>query len=171
MLVPSVTRTCDHDHGSIMGDDLSSIVSAGEELGRMSTILFKQFHKPSPLLQHTSTSRSHGSQEMLIAKQLEIETVACYFLSCKECALSAQATDLRGLGLALNTHGSVCSCEPVLVLGGAHDQADSGIDVPRQCPDSPAIARCSEIPSVPKKRIGCATLHTSTDILRNRAVE
>jgi hypothetical protein len=60
-----------------------------------------------------------------------------YFLSCKQCAFSAGATDLRGLGSQLNTHGSGCGRDPVLVLEGEQDQADSAIKVSGETQTSP----------------------------------
>lgn len=55
-----------------------------------------------------------------------------YVLSCKQCAFSADATDLRSLGSQLNTHGSDCGRDPVLVLDAEQDQANSAIQVPSQ---------------------------------------
>ena len=60
-----------------------------------------------------------------------------YFLSCKQCAFSEGATDLRGLGSQLNTHGSGCGCDPVLVLEGEQDQANSAIQVSGEAQTSP----------------------------------
>ena len=39
-----------------------------------------------------------------------------YVLSCRLCEFSADATDIRDLGLQLNTHGSVCHGDPVVML-------------------------------------------------------
>ena len=52
------------------------------------------------------------------------------YVSCKQCAFSADATDLRGLGSQFNTHGSDCGRDPVLVLDAEQDQADSAIQAP-----------------------------------------
>lgn len=82
---------------------------------------------------------------MLIDNQSEIGTAVRYFLSCKECGFSAEATDLRSLGSQLNTHGSSCAHDPVLVFRGAHDQADSAIEVPGEVQTS----RDREVPQVP----------------------
>jgi hypothetical protein len=39
-----------------------------------------------------------------------------YVLSCGLCEFSAEATDIRGFGLQLITHGSRCDGDPVVVL-------------------------------------------------------
>ena len=65
----------------------------------------------------------------MIGKQGEISTVTRYLLSCKQCAFSADATELRTLGSQLNTHGSVCIRDPVLVLDAERDQTDSAVQI------------------------------------------
>jgi hypothetical protein len=82
---------------------------------------------------------------MLIESQSEIGTAVRYFVSCKECAFSAEATDLRGLGSQINTHGSDCAHDPVLVFEGAQDQADSAIKVP----DESQTSRNRDVQQVP----------------------
>ena len=39
-----------------------------------------------------------------------------YFVSCQRCEFIADASDLRSLGLQLNTHASNCAHDPVLLI-------------------------------------------------------
>ena len=60
-----------------------------------------------------------------------------YVLSCRECEFSASATDLRGLGSEINTHGSNCDGKPLVALKKEQDQANRGSEAPGEIQTSP----------------------------------
>lgn len=69
-----------------------------------------------------------------------------YVLSCKQCAFSADANDLRGLGSHLNRHGSGCGRDPVLALHGQLvDGAVSAVRSSREGADEAQqqVSRCA----------------------------
>ena len=53
-----------------------------------------------------------------------------YVVSCQRCEFIADASDLRSLGLQLNTHASNCADDPVLLIakeeGEVNDNPSDG---------------------------------------------
>lgn len=53
-----------------------------------------------------------------------------YVVSCQRCEFIADASDLRSLGLQLNTHASNCAHDPVLLIekeeGEVNDDPSDG---------------------------------------------